>query len=87
MEFDKAGDSEVGTRSGRVYYVIAGKFAFDSEVDRESLKGLSEEWHVILRENSEMIRIISSLRNKNNSRFLVNQEGTLYILSPFQSNR
>lgn len=43
MEFDKAGDSEVGTRSGRVYYVIAGKFAFDSEVDRESLKGLSEE--------------------------------------------
>lgn len=36
---------------------------------------LSWKGRVIPRENTKMIRVISSLKNKNNSRFLVIQEG------------
>lgn len=75
QNFGKAGDDEDGLDQ-EDFYVMLRSLHLILKLVQNHWRVSSRKGHFIPRENSKMITVISIPWNKNNSRFLVIQEGT-----------
>ena len=75
QNFGKVGDED-GLDQEDFYVMLRSLHLILKLVQKNHWRVSSRKGHFIPRENRKMIRVISSPWNKNNSRFLVIQEGT-----------